>query len=141
LLFLSRIWALYEDDLFDLTDYFNSISLNSANPDYQFLHKDITDLINERSGQDITKPLKEAFAKMDPAVVNRNIVCMKNAFKVGILDFRDSPRCLVSNYLLVVFSAILMASMALKCEFLIRFLLRVGVLIAGEYSLSCTSAR
>lgn len=67
-------------------------------------------------GQDITKPLEQVLATMDPNTRAQNVDCINNVFYIGEVDFRKSARCQVQNYFLLAASAILMSSMGLKCE-------------------------
>lgn len=55
------------------------------------------------------------FDTKEADIVAQNLQCLRNAFFVGKVDFRKGARCQVQNYLLIVASAILMASMVVKC--------------------------
>lgn len=44
------------------------------------------------------------------------MACIENVFLVGQTDFRQTSRCQVQNYMLIVISGVLMASIALKCR-------------------------
>jgi chitin synthase len=99
-----------------LTDYINTININSASTEFQFLDADIVAVFKERAGQDITKALNEVLATKDANTVGQNMNCIENLFYVGKVDFRKSPRCQVQNYFLIAASAILMSSMAIKCK-------------------------
>jgi chitin synthase len=110
------VWALWENNVIDLTDYVNTNNVfSNADERYKFLDSDIVDVFKQQAGQDITKPLNAVLAKKDANLVNANINCMKNMFFVGNKDFRKSARCQVQNILLVVVSAILVATIAAKC--------------------------
>jgi chitin synthase len=112
----SRIWAIWESGVYDLTDYINTVTINQgATSLYQFLSTDVSDVFKQQAGQDITKPLNAALAGLDSNTAAANINCLKNMFYLGETDFRDTPRCLVQNYLLLVFTSILCASIVLKC--------------------------
>jgi chitin synthase len=112
----SSIWAIWESGIYDLTDYINTVTINQgATSLYQFLSTDVSDVFKQQAGQDITKPLNTALAGLDSATAAANINCLKNMFYLGETDFRDTPRCLVQNYLLLVFTSILCASIVLKC--------------------------
>jgi len=114
---LHRTWAVWDKNIYDLTDYFYTISANQGNTGpYTFLTSAITDIFQQQPGQDITKPLNAAVAKLDTATAQKNIQCLKNMFFVGQTDFRKEARCQVQNYLLLVASSILVASVAVKCE-------------------------
>ncbi|KAJ3570648.1 hypothetical protein NP233_g4269 [Leucocoprinus birnbaumii] len=111
---IQRIWAVWDNGLYDLTDYMNTVSLNSDAPQYAFLDQNISDIFGQRSGQDITTQLNAVLGAMDPDTRGRNTVCLKNMFFIGETDFRKTPRCQVQNYMLLIASGILMASMGLK---------------------------
>lgn len=114
---LHRTWAVWEKSIYDLTDYFYTISVNQGNTGpYTFLNSAITDIFQQQPGQDITGPLNAALAKLDATTVQQNVQCLNNMFYVGEKDFRKEARCQVQNYLLLVASSILVASVAMKCE-------------------------
>ncbi|OBZ70379.1 Chitin synthase 8 [Grifola frondosa] len=110
----QRLWAIWNDNVYDLSDYFNSITVNTGNSEYSFLSEAITDLFKQQPGQDITKSINSALATMDATTAAQNIDCIKNLFYVGQVDFRKTPRCQVQNYMLLAFSILLMSSMGLK---------------------------
>ncbi|TFK24681.1 chitin synthase [Coprinopsis marcescibilis] len=111
---MKKIWAIYDSKVYDLTDYFNTLDRTNNNPAYAFLDRSITDLISRQPGKDITNDMKKMFEVMNPDVRRVNENCLNNMFYVGQTDFRTTPRCQVSNYLLIVMSALLMGSMAIK---------------------------
>ena len=114
-----RTWAIWEKSIYDLTDYFYTINANPGNSGpFTFLNSDLTDVFQQQPGQDITKPFNAALAKLDSTTAQENIQCLKNMFYVGKTDFRKEARCQVQNYLLLVVSSILVASVAVKCEYL-----------------------
>ena len=85
---------------------------------YSFLDSDIVDIFKQQAGQDITKDLNAVLSGKDVDTVGKNIQCLKDAFLWGGIDFCKSAHCQVQNYLLLIFSGVLMASMLLKCMFL-----------------------
>ena len=108
---------MYEDFLYDLTDYLNTVKLEQgATALYTFLDQDISDLFKQQAGQDITVPMNAVLAQMSPIARAQNMNCLRNAFRVGQTDFRKTARCQAQNYLLLIFSGMLVASMAMKCE-------------------------
>ncbi|KAI0268292.1 glycosyltransferase family 2 protein [Gloeopeniophorella convolvens] len=110
-----RIWAVWEKSIYDLTDYFFTINANTGNTGpFTFLNSDLTDIFQQQPGQDITKPFNEALAKLDANTAQQNIQCLKNMFYVGERDFRKEARCQVQNYLLLVASSVLVASVVVK---------------------------
>lgn len=112
-----RIWGVWEKGLYDLTDYVNTLSLNSAAPQYAFLNASVSDIFRQRSGQDVTMQLNQVLNAMNSQARAQHTVCLKNLFYIGDTDFRKTPRCQVQNYMLLIASGILMASMGLKCAF------------------------
>ena len=112
----SRQWAVYEDVLYDLTDYINTVKVNQgATALYAFLEPNIVDLFKQQKGQDITAPMKTVLSQMSPVARAQNLNCLKNAFRLGQTDFRKTARCQAQNYLLLIFSGIIVGSMTLKC--------------------------
>jgi chitin synthase len=78
------------------------MGLNTNDPTEDvFLDSNLPDVFRQQAGQDVT-----------PQTRNEHINCLKNVFYVGELDFKKTARCQVQNILLIIFSAILMASMA-----------------------------
>lgn len=106
---------MYNDEVFDLTDYVNTLSVFDNADNYNFLDTDIVDVFKQQAGQDITKPLNTVLAQKDTNTVNANMNCLRNMFFVGNNDFRKTPRCQVQNILLLVFSIIIMVTIAAKC--------------------------
>ena len=115
---LNRIWAIWNGGVYDLSDYVNTVSLNqgATNNVYQFLNTNIVNVFKEQAGQDISTNLNKVLAGLDAQTVTQNMDCIKNMFYLGEVDFRNTPRCTVQSYLLLVFTGILCASIALKCE-------------------------
>jgi chitin synthase len=113
---LRRIWAIYEGSNFDLTDHiYTQTFIESDVAKYNFLDPNIVSVFEQQPGQDITTALNAVLDAMDSANRTANMDCLSNAFYWGETDFRYTPRCQVQNYLLLVFSSVTMASMALKC--------------------------
>ncbi|KAI5987740.1 glycosyltransferase family 2 protein [Pisolithus orientalis] len=112
---IQRIWAIWEGGIYDLTDYVNTVSINQGATDvYQFLNTDITDVFKQQAGQDITSSLNKVLATLDSSTVSSNMNCIQNAFYLGQTDFRKTARCQVQNYMLLVFTSIVCASIVLK---------------------------
>ena len=111
---MTRFWARYQNKIYDLTDYFSTINLFQSDDRYQFLDSDISTLFQERSGQDITGPLNSVLATKSESTVEANMACLNNYFNIGENDFRKTARCEVQNTLLLVFTIILMVTIASK---------------------------
>jgi chitin synthase len=115
---LFRIWVIWQNGIYDLTDYIWTLGLNSNDPTKNaFLDSNLSDVFRQQTGQDVTPQLNQVLAAMDPQTRNEHVNCLNNVFYVGELDFRKTARCQVQNIMLIIFSAILMASMGLKCMF------------------------
>ncbi|KAG8219096.1 glycosyltransferase family 2 protein [Butyriboletus roseoflavus] len=112
---IQRIWAIWDNGVYDLTDYVNTITINEgATTPYQFLDTGITNVFKQQAGQDISKNLNSVIAGLNAQTAAENVNCIKNMFYLGEVDFRQTPRCTVQSYLLLVFTGILCASIALK---------------------------
>jgi chitin synthase len=109
-----KIWAVYNSELYDLTDYVNSQDLANDDTAWQFLDQDIVDLFKRQSGQDISKAMGTVLASLSPDVRAQNLACLENAFLAGWTDFRKTAKCQVQNYLLIIISVILISSIGLK---------------------------
>ena len=107
--------------MYDLSDYVNTLTIyEGASTPYQFLNTDIVNVFKQQAGQDISTNLNKVIAGLDAQTAAENVGCIKNMFYLGEVDFRKTPRCTVQSYLLLVFTGILCASIALKCEFCMR---------------------
>ena len=114
----SRVWGIWQGSVYDLTDYVYTQTLNSNDPtQVAFLDTNLSDVFRQQSGQDVTSNVNAALAALDSQTRAQTINCLNNVFYVGEVDFRKSARCQVQNIMLIIFSAILMASMGLKCMF------------------------
>lgn len=117
----SRQWAIYNKQVFDLSDYLYTVQYYSSSsgtdlPNYAFLDSDLSSLFQTNAGQDITASMQKVLDGMSADSKSATLNCLNNAFFVGRLDFRKDARCLVQNYLLLAFSIILVAVIAAKCE-------------------------
>ncbi|KAG8855852.1 hypothetical protein FRB96_006674 [Tulasnella sp. 330] len=110
----SVIWAIYENGIYDLSDYFNTLTLNGNAANYKFLDSSITDLWQQQGGQDITTSVNEALAAMDSTTAAQTKECIENVFYRGIVDFRTSPRCVIPNVIPLAFSGIICLIIVIK---------------------------
>ncbi|KAL4073788.1 glycosyltransferase family 2 protein [Scleroderma citrinum] len=112
---IQRIWAIYENNIYDLTDYVYTMTTTHANSaEYNFLDATLVSTFTQQPGTDITSALNKVLDSMDATNRTANMDCLQNAFYWGETDFRYTPRCQVQNYMLLVFSSIIMASMLVK---------------------------
>lgn len=112
-------WAIWHDGIYDLSDYFNTISLlagNGATSEYTFLDSSITQYFQQLSGQDITKELDASLAAMDPTLAAQHRECLNNAFYRGITDFRKSAKCVAPNVIPLVFAGMICVIILAKCK-------------------------
>ncbi|KAI0317932.1 chitin synthase-domain-containing protein [Amylostereum chailletii] len=110
-----KTWAVWDSRVYDLTNYFYTISQNTGNTaKYTFLDSSITNVFQQQPGDDITKPLNKALAALDSDTRGKNLECLNNMFYVGQTDFRETPRCQAASVVILVFSIILTASIGVK---------------------------
>lgn len=107
----SHYWFTIGNTIYDLTDYFYTLSLMNNEAQYNFLGDEIADLVQENPGQDLTK----LFANnLNSTFHTNSLNCLKNRFLAGTIDFRDSAKCQVNNYILLAFTVILCATILIK---------------------------
>ncbi|KAG6805314.1 hypothetical protein H0H93_005103, partial [Arthromyces matolae] len=75
---IAKIWAVWEGELYDLTDYVYTQTVYPTETSFAFLNSDISDLFKQRSGQDITTPLNKVLATLDATTLAQNTACLKN---------------------------------------------------------------
>ena len=100
----QHYWFIINKKIYDLTDYFHTLKLEDNLPSYNFLGDEVTQLVQNNPGLDITQDWENNLnATMQANALN----CLNNMFYIGDVDFRDSPRCQVNNYILLAFTIIL----------------------------------
>lgn len=114
-------WVIYNNKIYDLTDYVHTLDLMNDASNYKFLNTNMTDAAAESYGEDVTtkwnKLIKDAKASgnnTEYASLMNSLNCMENTFYVGILDFRDSAKCQFNNYILLAFTIILCSVILIK---------------------------
>ncbi|KAF2723368.1 glycosyltransferase family 2 protein [Polychaeton citri CBS 116435] len=105
-------WFIIDKVVYDLTDYFSTLKLMNNLDSYNFLPEDVTQLVQQFPGQDITKQWAEKIP--DNYNKTNTMNCFNNMFKVATTDFRKSARCQVNNYLLLAFAIIVCAVILVK---------------------------
>ncbi|KAL8902832.1 MAG: hypothetical protein Q9207_004344 [Kuettlingeria erythrocarpa] len=104
----GRNWVILNGWVYDLTDYYHTIEVKDKNPLYTWLPPDVSKMITDNQGMDITdiwkttNNFKAAYG------------CMENVFKAGKLDFRKTAKCQVNNYILLAFTVILCTVILVK---------------------------
>ncbi|KAF8642787.1 hypothetical protein AX16_009420 [Volvariella volvacea WC 439] len=112
---LRRNWVIWDNSVYDLSDYIYTQSFAPSNVElFSWLNTDVVDIFKQRLGQDVTEVMNNVLDGLSDRERTLNVNCLKNAFYMGNVDFRQTARCQTQNYILISFSAILMASMVLK---------------------------
>ncbi|ROW02350.1 hypothetical protein VSDG_02612 [Cytospora chrysosperma] len=112
-------WAIYNTKVYDLTDYFYTLDLMNDLDSYNFLDTDLTAVITDNPGMDITEEWNKLFKNAannatKTASLRNSLNCIDNTFYKGIKDFRYSPRCQVNNWILLAFTIILCSVIGIK---------------------------
>ncbi|KAG9245250.1 chitin synthase-domain-containing protein [Calycina marina] len=113
----NHYWFIYDNKVYDLTDYFYTLDTNGNLEDYEFLDSDATTLIKNNPGLDLTKDWNAMVAAAnttEQATLANNMNCFNNLFYVGAPDFRDSVKCQINNWMLLAFTIILCAAILTK---------------------------
>lgn len=92
-----RIWGVYNNKLYDLTDYFYTQTVNDDESSYSFIASVIEAVFQDRSGQDITDALNSALGTLNETYREANLACLDNVFYVGQTDYRTTARCQAPN--------------------------------------------
>lgn len=104
-----RQWVIIDNSIYDLTDYFHTLTVYGNNDMYKFFPEEVSDLIRDNPGSDITDQWKN---KNDN--YTRSLACMEQRFYQGKTDFRKTAKCQVNNYILLAFTIILCAVILVK---------------------------
>lgn len=104
----SRQWVIINGNIYDLTDYFYTLTLEGKVGNYSFFPEEVSDLIKNNAGSDITSQWKTT------ANYSKSLNCMDNAFYNGKVDFRKTAKCQVNNYILLGFTIILCTVILVK---------------------------
>lgn len=104
----QREWVVINQKIYDLTDYFFTLKAESNFPAYKFFPDEVANLVQNNPGQDITKSWGTT------VIFQNSLNCMDNAFYSGLVDFRESAKCQVNNYILLGFTVILCSVILIK---------------------------
>ena len=104
----GRPWVILHNKIYDLTDYFYTLSLEGKSGNYSFFPEEVSDLIKNNAGQDITDRWQGT------ANFSKSLNCMDNVFFQGMTDFRKTAKCQVNNYILLGFTIILCTVILVK---------------------------
>ncbi|CAD6906470.1 unnamed protein product [Tilletia controversa] len=109
-----RNWAIVGQNVYDLTNYINTVSLNNNASAVSFLPDSVSQLFTSQAGLDISSDFQSAMAALDTGVQRQVQTCLDNVFYAGRWDFRETARCQVQNYLLLSFSIMICITLAAK---------------------------
>jgi chitin synthase len=113
----NHYWFIIEGKIYDLTDYFYTLTTEGNAARYVFIDTSIATLIQNNPGLDITAEWNKARLASNTsmqATFDNTLNCLNNAFYVGIPDFRYTVRCQINNYILLAFTIILCAVILVK---------------------------
>jgi chitin synthase len=111
--------AVYNGLVYDLTDYINSppatqspAGMQAPTVDANFMDGSVLDVFKFGAGGDVTKQLDNL--NIDPAILARQKVCLRNLFTIGKVDNRNSTQCQFSKYLLLALSIAMLSVIGFK---------------------------
>lgn len=112
-------WVIYEGLIYDLSNYFYTLTMMDDLSSYIFLNTNMTDAVESGAGTDITATWKKLFKEAENnatelANLSNSLTCIQNNFYVGKPDFRDTPRCKVNGYILMAFTILLCIVIVVK---------------------------
>jgi chitin synthase len=115
--------VMYEGGIYNLTDYFSTISYTTS---LAFLDDKLIDIIKNNPGQDVTKSWNGHLADVQGnstayATAYNSINCIKETFFVGKPDFRTSAKCQTINYVLLAFTVLIAAVIIVKFVSALQF--------------------
>ena len=106
-------WVVIHNNVYDLGNYFYTKDQLKGFADASYLAPEVEDMFQSNPGEDVSDQWDDYKAK-DSAAAAANYLCLNNEFYSGQLDFRDTPRCLVVNYILLAFTIVLCAVILTK---------------------------
>ncbi|KAJ2714940.1 hypothetical protein H4R19_001465, partial [Coemansia spiralis] len=111
----GKYWRVINQEVFNLDDYFATVESPTSNSsEWRFLNSHIENIFDDKGAgnTDITDRWDKI--PWGPRERLANYSCMKNLFYVGKVDDRHSVRCLFTNYMLLAFACVLMATVLAK---------------------------
>ncbi|KAF8814146.1 hypothetical protein BYT27DRAFT_7334568 [Phlegmacium glaucopus] len=105
------MWGVYNDTIYDLTDYVWPLGLTQNSPTFVFLNTDLVHVFKQRPGQDVTPRLNKVLQAMNTTSRAQNLAFLNTVFLLGKVDFRKTARCQVQSWFFIIFSKSRMASM------------------------------
>lgn len=122
----NHMWFIFEDKVFDLTDYMHTQKTMRNNPRWAFLNTKVVNAVRNNPGRDLTEQFYTILEDTrsngtEHANVVNSINCLRNRFYIGITDFRNSPRCQANRWILIAFTAILCSVILVKFVSALQF--------------------
>ncbi|KAJ5084018.1 hypothetical protein NUU61_008597 [Penicillium alfredii] len=103
-----RYWVIVNQKVYDLTDYFYTLKTMNNRDNYKFLPDAVTTLFKDNPGTDVTDKWQ------DTTEFKNAKTCLDYVFYQGKVDFRDTPRCTVNNWILLSFTVLICAVILVK---------------------------
>lgn len=111
--------GIYNSLIYDVTAYIKygpgtgqPANAQAPQVDTAFMSQAVLDVFQFNSGQDVTKKLDAL--NIDPAILARQKVCLRNLFTVGKVDTRESPACKFATYILLAITIIMVTVIGFK---------------------------
>ncbi|TFK68107.1 hypothetical protein BDN72DRAFT_879221 [Pluteus cervinus] len=111
--------AIHEGHVYDLTNYISNPPILGSPPnttapqaDTNFMDDSVVQLFTQNAGSDITKALNNL--NIDSATLERQKVCLRNLFLIGMVDTRNSVQCQFSTYILLAMSSLMLSVISFK---------------------------
>ncbi|KZP20345.1 glycosyltransferase family 2 protein [Athelia psychrophila] len=111
--------GIYNGLVYDVTDYIkygpgvgkppNAVAPATTT---SFMSQDVLNVFQFNSGQDVTKKLDGL--NIDPTILARQKVCLRNLFLAGKVDTRNSPACQFATYILLTITIIMVTVIGFK---------------------------
>ncbi|KAF8119292.1 chitin synthase-domain-containing protein [Boletus edulis] len=113
----GRAFGIYDGLIYDLTEYVN-LGPSVQGPhgevapsaDSQFMDSTLVNLFKYSSGQDLTKAIDHL--NIDSGTLAAQKTGLRNLFLIGMVDSRNSPQCLFSQYILLALSVMMVSIIA-----------------------------
>ncbi|GLB39511.1 putative TRAFAC class myosin-kinesin ATPase superfamily, myosin family protein [Lyophyllum shimeji] len=115
----GRSVAIYKGLLYDVSNYISSppavrspYGTVAPPTNADFMDSAVMDVFKFGAGTDVTKTLDQL--KIDPVVLQRQKICLRNLFTIGKVDNRNSTQCQFATYLLLSLSIIMITVIGFK---------------------------
>nr|ABB70410.1 hypothetical chitin synthase class V [Puccinia graminis] len=111
--------AILDGSVYDLTDYITvgpgirtPTGTSPPSVDSQFMSPDIVQLFQQGAGGDVTDKFNAL--NMDRNVKQAQRICLRNLFFAGKVDNRQSAQCQFAQYILLIFSIMMVSIIGFK---------------------------